>query len=124
MTGAPSDPLTGWVRGSLELALLAALAGGERHGYALAQHLADQGLGQIRGGVLYPVLGKLEAAGAVASVWLPGEGGPGRKVYAITVAGRERLAAERVRWQEFIEAFDRMLAATGQATPRARGDHR
>jgi PadR family transcriptional regulator, regulatory protein PadR len=118
MAGAPPDPLAGWVRGSLELALLAALAGGERHGYALAQRLADQGLGQIRGGVLYPVLGKLEAAGSVRAEWLPGEGGPGRKVYAITPAGRERLAAERVRWHEFVDAFDRMLATTDREGPR------
>ena len=77
---ADADPFAGWVRGSLELALLAALAGGEGHGYALAQHLADQGLGQIRGGALYPVLGKLEAAVSVQATWLPGAPGPGRKV--------------------------------------------
>lgn len=111
MVGASPDPMAGWVRGSLELALLASLATGERHGYALAQHLAERGLGQVRGGVLYPVLGRLEAAGAVRSVWLPGEGGPGRKVYAITADGRQRLAAERVRWHEFVDAFDRMLVA-------------
>ena len=109
---ADADPLTGWVRGSLELALLAALAEGEGHGYALAQRLADQGLGQVRGGALYPVLGKLEAAGSVRATWLPGEGGPGRKVYAITPAGQQRLAAERVRWREFAGAFDRMLTGT------------
>lgn len=118
MAGAASDPLAGWVRGSLELALLAALAGGERHGYALAQRLAEQGLGQIRGGVLYPVLGKLEAAGAVRAEWLPGEGGPGRKVYAITAAGRERLAEERVRWHGFVDAFGRMLAETEKERSR------
>jgi PadR family transcriptional regulator PadR len=118
---ADTDPLTGWVRGSLELALLAALAGGEGHGYALAQHLADQGLGQIRGGALYPVLGKLEAAGAVRAAWLPGEGGPGRKVYAITPAGRDRLAAERVRWREFAGAFDRMLTQTETGLETGRG---
>ncbi|GGQ87698.1 PadR family transcriptional regulator [Couchioplanes azureus] len=106
---AQADPADGWLRGSLELALLAALAEEDRHGYALVHRLAAAGLGAVRGGALYPVLGKLEASGAVLATWQPGEGGPGRKVYSITADGRDRLAAERARWQEFAAAFARLL---------------
>ncbi|MEU5553922.1 MULTISPECIES: PadR family transcriptional regulator [unclassified Micromonospora] len=113
---ATVDPATGWLRASLGLAILAVLTEGERHGYALAQRLADHGLGAVRGGALYPVLGRLEADGAVRSDWLPGERGPGRKAYSITTAGRQRLAEERARWGEFTSAFDRLLTATGEDT--------
>ncbi|OJF14465.1 PadR family transcriptional regulator [Couchioplanes caeruleus subsp. caeruleus] len=101
--------MSGWLRGALELAVLAVLAEEDRHGYALAHRLAEQGLGTVRGGALYPVLGKLEASGAVRATWQPGDGGPGRKVYAITADGRDRLLAERARWQEFATAFARLL---------------
>jgi PadR family transcriptional regulator PadR len=107
-----SDPAGGWLRGALELAILAVLSESDRHGYALAQRLAEHGVGQIKGGALYPVLGRLEAAGAVAADWQPGEGGPGRKVYAITPAGRHRLACERDQWRAFAAAFDRMLTTS------------
>ncbi|GIM89874.1 PadR family transcriptional regulator [Paractinoplanes toevensis] len=107
-----ADPAGGWLRGALDLAILAVLSEGDRHGYALAQRLAEHGVGQIKGGALYPVLGRLEAAGAVAADWQPGEGGPGRKVYAITPAGRDRLTAERDRWRAFAAAFDRMLTTS------------
>ncbi|ROO58502.1 PadR family transcriptional regulator PadR [Micromonospora sp. Llam0] len=110
--GGATDPAANWIRAGLGLAIMAALTEGDRHGYALAQRLAEFGLGPIRGGALYPVLNRLESEAAVRSDWLPGEGGPGRKVYAITEAGRQRLADERTRWGEFTDAFDRLLTAT------------
>jgi PadR family transcriptional regulator PadR len=106
---ARSDQGSGWVRATLELAILAALTQGERHGYALAQHLAEHGLGTIRGGVLYPVLNRLEAAAAVSSTWQAGEGGPGRKVCAITEDGRRRLTELWSSWQRFTAALDQYL---------------
>lgn len=97
------------MRATLELAILRALADGEQHGYALAQRLADHDIGAVRGGVLYPVLNRLEAAAAVRSTWQAGQGGPGRKVYAITEDGRRRLAEQRASWQRFVTAFHRYL---------------
>lgn len=111
-----TDPAGGWLRGALELAVLAVLTEGDRHGYAVAQRLAEHGVGQVRGGALYPVLGRLEIAGAVTADWQPGEGGPGRKVYAITPAGRRRLAGERDRWRAFAAAFDRMLTTSTEGS--------
>jgi|GEM_PF-606916 len=110
--GGATDPAANWIRAGLGLAIMAALTEGDRHGYALAQRLAEFGLGPIRGGALYPVLNRLESEAAVRSDWLPGEGGPGRKVYSITEVGRRRLADERTRWAEFTDAFERLLTAT------------
>lgn len=107
-----SDAGLGWLRATLELAILAALTEGDRHGYALAQRLGELGLGVIRGGVLYPVLNRLESEDAVRSTWQAGEGGPGRKVYAITEAGRQRLAEQRLSWRQFTATLDEFLRHT------------
>lgn len=106
------DPGSSWLRATLDLAVLAALANGDQHGYALAQCLAGHGLGVVRGGVLYPVLNRLESESAVRSSWQAGEGGPGRKVYAITAEGRRRLADHRASWREFAASLDRFLEQT------------
>lgn len=95
----PSD----WLRGVLGLAVLAVLTRGHRHGYAIAAELADDGLGTVKGGTLYPLLGRLETAGHVEAHWQPGAGGPGRKVYALTREGRRHLDAQAQRWDRFTE---------------------
>jgi PadR family transcriptional regulator PadR len=93
-----------WLRGVLELAVLSVLIDGESYGYALAQRLSQAGLGKVSGNTLYPVLARLEASGAVSSRWTEGDGGPGRKFYAITDAGRARLDADGADWEQFATA--------------------
>ncbi|MEV7087830.1 PadR family transcriptional regulator [Streptomyces sp. NPDC093085] len=116
---ASADVTTAWVRAALELAVLAVLTEGDRHGYALAQRLDEYAIGPIRGGSLYPVLGRLETEGSVRSLWQAGEGGPGRKVYALTEAGLRRLDADRARWREFTGNLDRLLTASAPASASA-----
>ena len=108
----PADPSPAWLRAVLDLAVLAILTEGDRHGYALAQRLADHGLSGVRGGALYLVLGRLEADGVISAAWRPGEGGPGRKVYSVTGSGRARLAADELRWRRFAEVLDRLFTTT------------
>lgn len=107
-TSSP-DPSAGWLRASLGLAALAVLSNGDDHGYALAQRITALGLPPVRGGTLYPVLGRLEAEGAVAATWQPGDGGPGKKVYAITDAGRHRLHDEIAAWESFSTSLHSLL---------------
>lgn len=76
-------------------------AHGPIHGYDVAQRLLHAGLGEVKGGTLYPVLGRLEEQGLVGSHWTAGDGGPGRKVIEATLAGREALATRRARWREW-----------------------
>ena len=110
------DATTGWVRTSLALAVLAVLEEGDRHGYALAQRIAELGVGPVRGGALYPVLGRLETEGAVAADWQAGEGGPGRKVYRLTTEGRARRTVEVAGWESFSTALDALLTTTTTGT--------
>ena len=100
---------TRWLRGFLELAVLAVLSEGESYGYAVAQRLDEHGFGWIKGGTLYPVLARLERQGAVETRWGEGMGGPGRKFYALTTEGRRRLHRERAQWADFVAAANGLL---------------
>ncbi|MGL5405450.1 MAG: PadR family transcriptional regulator [Propionibacteriaceae bacterium] len=85
-----------WVRAALDLAILSSLSNEALHGYAIAERLEQIGMGRLKGGSLYPALSKLEDAGFIKAVWLPGESGPGRKAYSLTPAGAvevDRLSA-------------------------------
>ena len=44
-----------WLRGVLELCVLAVVAEGETYGYAVISRLREAGLGTVKGGTLYPV---------------------------------------------------------------------
>lgn len=101
-----------WMRGVLELAVLRVLAGGRSYGYAIATALADADLGEIKGGTLYPLLGRLESSGLIASTWEAGDGGPGRKYLALTDAGRAHLDARVEVWQAFATTTTDFLATT------------
>lgn len=110
-----------WLRGVLPQVVLRVLADGPTYGYAIAARLADAGIGDIKGGTLYPLLGRLEAAGHLAVEWRPGEGGPGRKYYEITPAGRHHLEDLADRWTRFAEVVGTHMTAhtPGREDPRA-----
>ena len=92
-----------WLRGALEVCVLRVLADGPTYGYAIGVRLADAGLGAPKGGTLYPLLSRFEAAGLVSVDWRAGESGPGRKYYELTDAGRTHLAGQARRWSEFAQ---------------------
>jgi DNA-binding PadR family transcriptional regulator len=79
--------------GRLRLYLLKLLEESPRHGYDVIRLLEDRfmGLYAPSPGTIYPRLQRLEAEGLVAQSKEEG----GRKVYRITDAGREELAARR-----------------------------
>lgn len=107
MTGQawPSE----WLRGVLSLLVLRVLSGGATYGYAVASELEARGVGVVKGGTLYPLLGRLEGDGLITSRWEPGDGGPGRKYFELTAAGRRHLAAEAHRWGLFSTLVGDML---------------
>lgn len=90
-----------WLRGALGVSVLHVVAAGPTYGYAIAQALAEGGLGQIKGGTLYPLLTRLEEAGLVEVEWRAGDGGPGRKYYSITEAGRAAHRDQIATWLDF-----------------------
>jgi PadR family transcriptional regulator PadR len=93
----PSD----WLRATLGLCVLWALRPGPSYGYAIITDLAKAGFGEIKGGTLYPLLARFEAAGLVETEWRPGEGGPGRKYFALTGTGRSEVERLHDQWARF-----------------------
>lgn len=109
-----------WLRGVLNLLVLRVLAHGPTYGYAIALHLADAGFGTLKGGTLYPLLGRFERDGLVTVEWRPGAAGPGRKYYLITEHGREQLRTEGARWAHFARLTAVHVTGPGDTSPRAR----
>ena len=101
-----------WTRAALELCALSAVAqAGTTHGYEVARRLQNAGLGDIKGGTLYPVLSRLEEQGLTRTWWVDGAGGPGRKLIAITERGKLELAGRTAHWRDWSGRVDRLLDA-------------
>lgn len=100
-----------WLRGVLQVCVMSVLADGPTYGYAISQALEEGGLGAVKGGTLYPLLGRLEDAGLVDVQWRPGESGPGRKYYRLNEAGHAELAAKGAQWQAFADLTTSIINA-------------
>lgn len=96
-----ADRRSSWLKGVLDLLVLACLTEGESYGYEISKALAAAGLGEIKGGTLYPVLNRLEEAGLVVGEFRVAERGPGRRYYQLTGQGRLALAEQGQSWLEF-----------------------
>jgi DNA-binding PadR family transcriptional regulator len=90
-------------RGGVRYLVLDVLAERERHGYEVIQAIAERSGGAYRPspGVVYPTLQLLEELGHAKL-----NESEGRKVYAITDAGRSDLEAHRDEIQDFYNRFD------------------
>lgn len=102
-----------WLRGVLGVCVLGILEAGPTYGYAIAAALADGGLGTIKGGTLYPLLGRFEEAGLVTVEWRAGDGGPGRKYFALTPAGTAELARQSAQWSAFTTVTRSFITSRG-----------
>lgn len=111
------------MRGVLELCVLGVLSEGPTYGYAIAQRLAEAGLGVVKGGTLYPLLARLEGVHLVEANWRAGEAGPGRKFFELTAAGRTELARREALWAEFVTRT-RGLLPTSRDPGDSRQPHR
>lgn len=104
------DRRASWLKGVLDLLVLAALTRGESYGYAIARSLDERGFGRIKGGTLYPVLNRLEEAGLVAAEYRVADKGPGRRYYRLTDEGHKILAEQSAAWLEFDDSVRAVLA--------------
>ncbi len=95
----------------LEAVVLGVLQEGGRHGYEIARRIReiDEGALNAREGRLYPLLHRLEAEGAILGTWVPQDGRPPRKVYALTAQGWDALATHRAAWRSYAGAIESVL---------------
>ena len=108
-----TDRQTQWLRGVLDLAVLATLqSAGTNYGYLLIQSLTEAGIRDLKGGTIYPLLARLEQEGLVSSEWQAGDGGPGRKYFTITDEGRVALAHGSEGWSDFASTIGSILSTS------------
>ena len=99
------------LKGHLDMIVLAALAGGPAHGYAVIAAIKRKS-GQafdLPEGTIYPALHRLEQAGLLSSRWVTADSGRRRRVYALTRRGHRALAERRAIWHRFSDAIGGML---------------
>ena len=99
--------------GTLDALILKTLAGGPRHGYAIAKFIeeASDETVIVEEGSLYPALYRMERRGWVEAEWGMSELGRRAKLYRLTDNGREQLRAEQATWRRFSESVSKVLFA-------------
>lgn len=90
-------------RGLLEHCVLSALARGDSYGYQIIKDMA--GTVAVTESTLYPILRRLESAGAL-SVYSVEHKGRLRKIYRLTEAGRRQLESFAADWSEVSAMYD------------------
>jgi len=102
------------LQGTLDMLALKALQLRAMHGWGITERL-EQGsrhVLRVGQGSLYPALYRLERQGFVSSSWSTTENNRRARYYALTPAGRARLAEERQTWRRMSRAVDLILAMT------------
>ena len=102
------------LKGHLDMIVLAALASGPAHGYAVIEEIRRRS-GQafdLPEGTIYPALHRLEQAGLLASRWTTADSGRRRRVYTLTRSGNRALVEQRTVWKQFSEAVGGLLAGS------------
>jgi PadR family transcriptional regulator PadR len=100
------------LRGVLDLCLLSVVEEEPAYGYEMTKRLRARGLAIVGEGSIYPLLGRLEREGLVETHRAASNGGPPRKYYRASDAGRRALAAGVAEWQAARDAVDAVLGVT------------
>lgn len=105
----PSDEL---LRGMLDMLVLKALQLGPMHGWGITERLelGSRNALRVGQGSLYPALYRLEERGLISSSWGASDNNRRARFYALTAAGRARLAEERQSWRRLSRAVELILA--------------
>ncbi len=98
-------------RSQLDGIVLAAIASGPLHGYAIIEEIKRRSSGHFDPpeGTVYPILHRLEADGLLSSAWNDPATGRRRRVYALTKSGDDALAHHKNGWAQFSDAMGAFL---------------
>jgi len=108
----PPKTTNALLHGTLDALILKTLAGGPRHGYAIARFIEDT-TGEavlVEEGSLYPALYRMERRGWIDAEWGTSDLGRRAKLYRLTPAGRTQLAAEVASWRKFSAGVAKVFA--------------
>jgi PadR family transcriptional regulator, regulatory protein PadR len=100
------------IRGHLDALLLAVVADGPVHGYAIVERLRERSGGRfdLPEGTVYPALHRLESDGLLNSSWTTAAGRR-RRQYELTDRGQAALGRRTAEWRRFAAAVDHVLGA-------------
>lgn len=97
------------LKGVLDVCLLALIAEEPSYGYEMVEKLDARGLPLVADGSIYPSLSRLQNRGLAEGYFEEHGGGPPRKYYRITAAGRDRLEEWTDEWRTLSAGVDRVL---------------
>ena len=107
-----SDPVA--IRqGTLDMLILKAVSLEPKHGWGIAERIqqSSHDVFRVQQGSLYPALHRLEGRGLLTAEWRPSDDNRNAKYYRLTAAGRRLLETERVEWERFMTAVQRVMQA-------------
>jgi len=95
------------LKGHLDLLLLAILANGPAHGYAIIESLRtrSEGMFDLPEGTIYPALHRLENQGLLRSSWSE-ESARRKRIYQLTPRGLQALQSRQNEWKQFSKAIN------------------
>jgi PadR family transcriptional regulator, regulatory protein PadR len=101
------------LQGTVDLLILKVLSLGPMHGWAIAQRInqLSKEVLRVNQSALYPALHRLEHQAWIEAEWGESENNRRAKYYALTKAGRVRLAAEEKSWHRLSTAVYGVLKA-------------
>src|SRR3954471_6918156 len=102
------------LQGTLDLMVLRTLETmGPQHGFGLAKRIQQisGGMLDLNQGTLYPALLRLEQRSWISSEWGVSDNNRRAKYYALTKAGRRRIATEQENWARTVDLMNRFLEA-------------
>jgi PadR family transcriptional regulator len=104
-------------KGSTEILILTLLAKRSMYGYEISQQLKlrSDGYFEMKEGLLYPALHRMQQNGWLSSEWRAVDG-RNRKYYLLTPLGREMLGEQAAEWMTFIEQLHALLGGNEQWT--------
>ncbi len=97
------------LKGVLDVAVLAVVAGEDGYGYDVVRRLRAAGLDEVGDASVYGTLRRLYSAGALTSYVVPSEEGPHRKYYGINRQGQAMLDEQRTSWKHFSQTMHQLL---------------
>lgn len=107
------------LQGTLDLLVLQTLDSmGPQHGYGLARRIEQVSGDEVllNQGTIYASLVRLQQRRWIVGKWGTSEANRRAKFYAITSAGRRRLATQRSYWGRLTAVVDRVLAPASGAS--------
>lgn len=108
-----ADRQSQFLRGSLDMCLLALLQEQPSHAYELATRLERRGLEGVGYGTLYPLVTRLRRLGLLDEEVQASASGPPRKVFTPSAAGRQALTTWAERWWSSTSVVLDLLRDTG-----------